>query len=154
MKPLIVLIVVLLLLPMAALAQSATIVDAQHLIEPADLAKQLLTSKPLVLQVGPRTLYAQAHIPGAEFIGGTSQPEGLKALHDRVQKVPKNKLIVIYCGCCPWERCPNVAPAYNELKTLGFTKFKVLHIPQNFGADWVMKGYPVEKGEPGTSQGK
>jgi len=30
---------------------------------------------------------------------------------------------------------------------MGFTNVKVLYIAQNFGADWVSKGYPTEKSE-------
>jgi hypothetical protein len=64
-----------------------------------------------------------------------------------VQGLARNRFIVIYCGCCPWSDCPNVRPAYEALHSLGFTKLKVLYIPDNLGTDWVSKGYPVEKGE-------
>jgi hypothetical protein len=30
---------------------------------------------------------------------------------------------------------------------MGFTNIKVLYIANNFGADWVDKGYPVAKGD-------
>jgi hypothetical protein len=40
-----------------------------------------------------------------------------------------------------------VNPAYDALRQLGFSKVKVLYIANNFGADWVDKGYPVAKGE-------
>jgi len=30
---------------------------------------------------------------------------------------------------------------------MGFTNVKVLYIADNFGADWVDKGYPTAKGE-------
>jgi hypothetical protein len=30
---------------------------------------------------------------------------------------------------------------------MGFTKLKVLYIPNNFGQDWVNKGLPVEGGQ-------
>ena len=30
---------------------------------------------------------------------------------------------------------------------MGFTNVKVLYLANNFGADWVDKGYPVAKGE-------
>jgi hypothetical protein len=33
------------------------------------------------------------------------------------------------------------------LHALGFTKVKFLYIANNFGADWVEKGYPVAKGD-------
>ena len=54
--------------------------------------------------------------------------------------------IVLYCGCCPWGRCPNVGPAYKLLLDMGFTRVKVLYLADNFGADWVNKGFPVESG--------
>lgn len=104
-------------------------------------------SRLLILNVGPRILYAQAHITGAEFIGPASDPRGIARLHDRVKSVAKTKQIIIYCGCCPWDRCPNVHPAFAELKKLGFHNVKVLYIANNFGADWVDKDYPVERGQ-------
>jgi len=54
--------------------------------------------------------------------------------------------VVLYCGCCPWGKCPNIDPAYKLMKSLGFTRLKVLHIADNFGTDWVDKGYPVAQG--------
>jgi hypothetical protein len=30
---------------------------------------------------------------------------------------------------------------------MGFTNVKVLYIADNFGADWVERGYPVAKGD-------
>ena len=59
----------------------------------------------------------------------------------------KDQLIVIYCGCCPWNRCPNIGPAYKQLRDLGFTNVKALYLANNFGDDWVAKGYPTERGE-------
>jgi len=56
-------------------------------------------------------------------------------------------LIVLYCGCCPWNHCPNVKPAYDALQAMGFRNLKVLYIANNFGADWVDKGYPTAKGD-------
>jgi hypothetical protein len=55
--------------------------------------------------------------------------------------------IVLYCGCCPWSHCPNLNPAYDTLRQMGFSKVKVLYLANNFGADWVDKGYPVANGE-------
>ena len=104
-------------------------------------------AKLLVLNVAPRVLYAQAHIPGAEYIGPTNDPRGIEKLRDRVKSVPKTKQIILYCGCCPWEHCPNIRPAFAELKKLGFRNVKVLMIANNFGTDWVDKDYPVERGQ-------
>ena len=67
-------------------------------------------------------------------------------LRTRVANVPKDTPIVIYCGCCPWSRCPNIAPAYDQLRTLGFKQLKVLYIADNFGDNWANQGYPVAKG--------
>jgi hypothetical protein len=55
-------------------------------------------------------------------------------------------LIVIYCGCCPWSHCPNIAAAYDTLHGLGFRRVKALYIADNFGNNWVDAGYPVTKG--------
>jgi hypothetical protein len=71
----------------------------------------------------------------------------LQLLESKVASTPKNALIVIYCGCCPWNRCPNVGPAYARLHDLGFTNVKVLYMANNFGDDWVAKGYRVEQGQ-------
>ena len=142
MKPGILLVVVL--LSTFAQGQSAKTVDSKYVIEPTTLVSILL-QKPTILNVGPRAIYAQAHVPGSEYVGMTSQPDGIKALHNRVKTLPKDKLIVLYCGCCPWDVCPNIAPAFNELKTLGFKNIRVVHMAQNFGHDWVDMGFPVAK---------
>jgi len=128
----------------------ATDVPSAALIQPDALVKILqsnVAGKPLILQVGFQKLYQQAHIPGAEYVGAATDAEGIQKLEKRVSALPKNKAIVLYCGCCPWWHCPNVQPAYELLHSMGFTKVKVLYIAQNFGADWVDKGYPVARGE-------
>lgn len=120
------------------------------LILPQDLVGIPQTSKdgkPLILNVGPSLLYMQVHIPGAEFVGAASSPQGMESLRRRVKPLPRDQFIVLYCGCCPWSHCPNVRPAYQELRKEGFTKVKVLYIADNFGADWVDKGYPTVKGQ-------
>jgi rhodanese-related sulfurtransferase len=135
-----------------ALAQSAHIpassIPTADLIQPADFAASLQSTspKPLILQVGSHVLFAEAHIPDAEYAGPTNQEAGLQILKDRVATLPKDTAIVLYCGCCPWDRCPNIAPAYNQLHAMGFTHLKVLYIADNFGSNWVAKGYPVVKG--------
>jgi rhodanese-related sulfurtransferase len=124
-------------------------IPRSQLITPEELSSTLKSAKQklLVLQVGPHTLYAQAHIPGAEYIGATSGDEGKQKLRNRVKALPKNSAIVLYCGCCPWSHCPNIHPAYELLHSLGFTNVKVLYIANDFGTDWVSKGYPIAKGE-------
>jgi thiosulfate/3-mercaptopyruvate sulfurtransferase len=134
----------------AAGAQSELAPGSAQLINPEDLVQILQSSakeKPLILNVGPHLLYMQAHLPGAEYIGAGSESQGIESLRRRVKTLPHNTFIVLYCGCCPWSHCPNVAPAYNELHKAGFSKVKVLYIANNLGADWVYKGYPTIRGQ-------
>ena len=132
-----------------AQASSTSQIPAADLLQPSELVQILKSStevKPLVLQVGSHVLYAQAHIPASEYAGPAGQAAGLRALEGRVGTLDRNLFVVLYCGCCPWGKCPNIAPAYKQLRSLGFTHIKVLHIADNFGTDWVDKGYPVAKG--------
>ncbi len=129
---------------------SATTVPQAQQVQPADLARMLkvgATGRPLVLQVGSRVMFEQAHIPGSVFAGPGSQASGLQLLERTVASMPKGKLIVIYCGCCPWSHCPNIGPAYKKLHDLGFTNVKALYMAKNFGDDWAAMGYAVERGE-------
>ena len=127
----------------------ASSIPTSRLIHPEDLLKVLQTGKekPLILQVGPHILFAQAHIVGSEYVGAASTEAGLNQLRKRVESVPRTKFIVLYCGCCPWSHCPNVKPAHDALTAMGFTNLKVLYLSDNFGTNWVDKGYPVAKGE-------
>jgi thiosulfate/3-mercaptopyruvate sulfurtransferase len=135
--------------PASAQHEPAASITAADLIQPADLAANLKDAsapKPLILQVGFRKLYAQAHIPDSEYVGAAGEDAGLQLLRNRVAKLSKDAAIVIYCGCCPWSHCPNIAAAYNALHALGFTRVKVLYIAENFGDNWVNLGYPVVMG--------
>ncbi len=129
---------------------SAASIPESSLIQPEALALLLKSGekeKPEILQVGSRVMFSQAHIPTAEYAGPGSQATGIQSLESVVTSLPKNKRIVLYCGCCPWNRCPNVGPAYKRLRTLGFTNVSVLYLANNFGDDWVNKGYPAIKGK-------
>ena len=119
-------------------------------MQPAELASILGSAsarKPVLLHVGFRKLYSQSHIPGSDYVGPTSDAAGLQLLSNRVAKLAKDTDIVIYCGCCPWSHCPNMAAAYDALHAQGFTHVKALYIEHNFGDDWVNRGYPAAKGE-------
>ena len=138
------------LLSVAQAAGQASAIPASRLINPDALVKLLQSStaeKPLMIQVGSHVLFAQAHIPGSEYIGPASSDAGVQQLRKRVESLPRNKFILLYCGCCPWGHCPNVKPADDALHAMGFTNVKVLYISDNFGTNWVDKGYPVAKGE-------
>ncbi len=126
-------------------AKAADDVPSASQIQPAELAQTLKSAqKPVVLYVGPQAFYAQGHIPGAEFIGPVGKPEGMEKLRARAASLPKDGAVVIYCGCCPWDHCPNIRPAFAELKKQGFTNVRVLYLPTSFGVDWKDKGLPVD----------
>ncbi len=114
--------------------------------QPSQLAAMLSShtgAKPVILQVGFQVLYRSKHIPSSVYAGPASTPDGLQALKQAVGKLPRNADIYIYCGCCPIQKCPNIRPAFQALKAMGFTRLHVLMLPTNFGKDWVAHGYPV-----------
>jgi thiosulfate/3-mercaptopyruvate sulfurtransferase len=119
-------------------------------VQAAAFAKELQQERdpyPTVIYVGVKALYEGAHIPGAVFYGPGSTEQGLSELKRFAATLPKNSDVVLYCGCCPLEKCPNLRPAFVALKESGFARLRVLILPTNFNTDWVEKGFPVHKGE-------
>ena len=118
-------------------------------VQAADLAKELGDAKsaPTVLFVGFKRLYSAGHIQGAQYHGTAGSEEGLKELTAWAAGIPRTTNLVIYCGCCPMERCPNIRPAFKALQGLGFKNLRVLLLPQDFATDWAGKGFPYDKGE-------
>jgi hypothetical protein len=115
----------------------------QQLLAPADLAKALNDPKapqPLVFSVG-----MQAIIKGSIDIGPTMRAENLNTLKEKLNKLPKNTQVVVYCGCCPFSRCPNIRPAMKLLKEMKFTNYKLLNLPDNVKVDWIDMGYPMSE---------
>jgi thiosulfate/3-mercaptopyruvate sulfurtransferase len=122
--------------------------DSQ-LVQPAKFAHELVDKSltvPTVIYVGFRSLYAGGHIPGASYHGTASTEEGLADLKKWADKLPRTTELVIYCGCCPFDKCPNIRPAYSALDKMGFKKMRVLMLPTSFATDWAEKGYPIQKG--------
>jgi len=118
-----------------------------ELIEPAVLVKALNSSKPpVILCAAFSVLYRSKRIPHALEAGPGYKPEGIALLKKAVADLPKDADIVVYCGCCPMDRCPNIRPAYRALKEMGFQHVHVLDIPTNMHVDWFSKGYPAETG--------
>jgi thiosulfate/3-mercaptopyruvate sulfurtransferase len=121
--------------------------SATQVMTPEQLAKELSgTHKPILVSVAFNKLYQNAHIPGSVYFGAGRDAQGIERLKEWAKSVPKTAHIVIYCGCCPWNQCPNVRPAFQALNEMGFTRLRVVEMPNDFGKDWVEKGYPVEKG--------
>ena len=125
-------------------------VPPSQLVRPADLARELavpdVNARPTVVYVGFRTLFAGGHIPGATFHGSASTKEGLAEIRKWADPLPRTTKLVIYCGCCPFERCPNIRPAFALFQEMGFTDLRVLELPTSFAADWADKNYAIEKG--------
>ena len=84
-------------------------------------------------------------IKGARHIGPVSKTENMVKLSTSVAGLEKNTLLVIYCGCCPFSKCPNIRPAFSTLKKAGFTQLRLLNLPTNLQTDWIAKRYPMAK---------
>lgn len=121
--------------------------EAANVLEPSQLAALLADSgdKPTVICVGFKFLYDTARVPGALYLGPAREAEGLAALQKWARGAPRSTMVVLYCGCCPWDKCPNIRPAYATLKKMGFSRLKVVRIDQDFAKDWVDKGLPTDK---------
>jgi thiosulfate/3-mercaptopyruvate sulfurtransferase len=144
-----------LLIPMALISQSTGDPwPASSMLEPPALAKLLAApagKAPAIIAVAFPVLYNSKHLPHAVFAGPGSKPEGIEALKKAAAGLPRDADIVLYCGCCPMTQCPNIRPAYQALKEMGFTHIRVLDIPTNMATDWFGKGYPFEEGQPRPS---
>ena len=123
---------------------------AEQTVQPPQFAKELRQQTgphPLVICVGVRVLYNGAHPPGAVYYGPGSSQQGIIELKKYAATLPKNSDVVLYCGCCPLEKCPNLRPAFTALKDMGFRRLRVLLMPTSFNVDWVEKGYPVQRAD-------
>ena len=110
---------------------SAPSIPQAQLIQPEaldQLFKNKAADKPLLLQVGSHQLFDQAHISGSYMPGQARSPLACNCCK-AVAALSKKKSIVLYCGCCPWNRCPNLAPAYKQLHDAGFTNVKASTSP-------------------------
>ena len=114
-----------------------------QLMAPKDLAAIINSSndvKPLIINIGPVN-----SILGAVETGPANKAENLKALKKLLVDEKKDREIVIYCGCCPYNHCPNIRPAFSLLNSMKFTNHKLLDLPHNLKVDWIDQGYPLNK---------
>jgi hypothetical protein len=112
----------------------------KQLMEPSELSG-IITSKPdsvIIISVGPFNT-----IPGGIHTGMAGDKEGIEKFKTQLSTIDKNSKIVIYCGCCPFEHCPNVRPALDALKEMNFTNYYLLNLPENIKINWIDKGYPA-----------
>jgi thiosulfate/3-mercaptopyruvate sulfurtransferase len=116
---------------------------------PRDLAARLdevRDGKLDVLHVGPLYLYGKARIPHARHAGEASTAEGYAAIVAELRKLAPTREVVLYCGCCPTQNCPNIVPTERAARDVGLKRAFVLDLPTTLKADWTEHGYPVEKG--------
>ncbi|MCW3161475.1 rhodanese-like domain-containing protein [Chryseobacterium oryctis] len=105
----------------------------------ASLIEKNQAKKMLILSIGP-----DAVIKGSVNIGPTNDKGNVEKLKSYLKNVKKDKEVVIYCGCCPFSRCPNIRPAFKTLMSLGYKNAKLLNVPNNIKTDWIDKDYPTE----------
>lgn len=124
--------------------------EKEQLAAPADLAETLNDSSkqnPLILAVNPDGMYGLPYkggIKGSKWFGAAEKEEHLNKLKDFLKDVDKDEDIVIYCGCCPFDMCPNIRPAFNLLNEQGFTHHRLLNMPKDIKENWIDKGYPMK----------
>ena len=132
----------LFLIPVLAVTAQKTGWSKDQLMKPLELAMNLKSEKdiPIIICVGPG-----ANIPHSIDVGTTKDDTNIEKLKTQLSNLPKDMKVVVYCGCCPFEYCPNVKPAMDVLKALSFTNYFLLDLPNNLKKDWIDKGYPTVK---------
>lgn len=112
-----------------------------ELMEPGELNHAIEINKaPVIFNIG-----SVEDIKGAVHIGPISDAASLEKFKTAIAAHNKNSEMVIYCGCCPFGKCPNIRPAYKQLKDLGYTNVKVLNLYVNLRNNWTAAGYPLAK---------
>jgi hypothetical protein len=112
----------------------------QQLLEPSELVQLLDNSEDSLVIF---SLGAGGIIPGSKDTGPSGEKESLNNLRQELETLPKDSHILIYCGCCPFDICPNVRPAFTLLNEMDFTNHQLLNLRENIKVDWIDKGYPV-----------
>jgi hypothetical protein len=113
----------------------------KDLIEPSALAA--IINNPKAKQAMVFNIGVVENIKGAKNFGAASEQENLEKLKKTLAELPKTSFIVVYCGCCPFEKCPNIRPAFNLIKSMGFSNGKLLNLSTNLKQNWTDKGYPM-----------
>ena len=115
----------------------------KQLMQPADLAAILnnpSAKKPIILSIG-----FGGGIKDSKEMGAARDQVNLDKFKAELSKPPKGADLVIYCGCCPFEHCPNVRPAFALMNEMKFTNHKLLNLSTNLKKDWIKKGYPMNE---------
>lgn len=101
--------------------------------------KSKQTAGLVILSIGP-----DAIIEGSVDIGPTQEEANLAKLRNYLEQIPKDKKVILYCGCCPFDKCPNIRPAFSMLNKMAFKNAELLNIPKNIKVDWIDKDYPTK----------
>jgi hypothetical protein len=115
---------------------------SDQLMAPSLLAEKITsnqTANMLILSIGP-----DAIIKGSVDIGPTQEDANLEKLKMYLKQVPSGQKVILYCGCCPFDKCPNIRPAFAALNKMGFKNAQLLNIPKNIKVDWIDKDYPTK----------
>ncbi len=124
-------------------AQQAEPWTSDQLMEPVDLATTINDPKrpqPHVISVGPGAV-----IKGSRDIGPAGEKANLEKLENHLNTLQRDADIVIYCGCCPFNKCPNIRPAFTLMNKMRFRNHNLLNIAQNVKTNWLDQGYPVNE---------
>ena len=111
--------------------------------DPADIGPAALKAlldqglQPLIVFVGDEATYRVGHLPGAIRV---TQGQ----VKERFEKEPRDRMIVVYCGCCEGSAKGLSGIAVESLRAMGFTR--LFHL---FGhlKGWKDQGYPLERSE-------
>jgi len=110
-------------------------------MDPAELARIIIdpqAPQPVLLSIGPAAV-----IKNSIDIGATNDKANLERLRVELDKLSRQSDVVIYCGCCPFNHCPNIRPAFKLMNEMKFERHKLLNLPKNIKVDWIDKGYPM-----------
>ena len=114
-----------------------------QLMQPSDLASILnepIKNNIYIFNIGP-----SGSIKNSIEIGPTEDKNSIEKLKHEASKLPKYADIVIYCGCCPFDKCPNIRPAFNLLNEMDFINHKLLNISKNLKVNWIDNGFPINE---------
>jgi hypothetical protein len=113
----------------------------EQLMNPAELAARLKSGNhlPVIFNIGPSGLISQAI-----DIGPGEVDANIDTMKKELAKLPKDREVVVYCGCCPFKNCPNIRPAFNALNEAGMKNAFLLNLSENLRVDWISKGYPMD----------
>jgi hypothetical protein len=115
----------------------------EQLIAPDQLAAMIKTGsgdKPVIFNIG-----AVEDIQDARHIGPVNNAAHLEAFTRALNNLSRNAPLIIYCGCCPFTKCPNIRPAFAQMQKMGFSNIKLLNLETNLKTNWIAKGYPMAK---------